>query len=233
MKFFALLFLLLPFFANASFFVGGGIGAIDGGIIEAGYKMNSFISIRGRATKLPSIKTPHFLLANHIETSGNTPFASINSVKLKSNTFDIGLELRPIPLIPILSKFTIIGAIQYMDMNADVYTNINGTVNFNNKPYTTNGNINVTFANRNKFSPYLGIGIDIINLPIFSLRTTFGASIHSFKIVNISHNLNVLQTDINAEVKAMSNNSHKNRVIPSASLTARITLPNIPFLSIL
>jgi hypothetical protein len=221
--------------ANASFYVGGGIGASEGAILEAGYKINPFISIRGRGGYLPSTNIPTSLIGSKFETSGNTPFADINSIKLKSQTFDLGLEVTPAPLVPILSKFKIIGAIQYMDLDADIRANINGNVNFHGTTYNTNGYLVGTVSNKNKFAPYIGIGFDIINLPIVSLRTTIGATVRSFELSSYSYNLsgNIPQANIDAEITKIAKKVDKTAVIPSVSLTVRFTLPNLPFIPVL
>ncbi len=221
--------------ANASLYVGGGVGISEGAILELGYKMNPFISIRGRGGYLPSTNIPTSLIGSKFETSGNTPFGTIDSIKLKSQTFDLGLEVTPVPLIPILSKFKIIGAIQYMDLDADIRANVNGNVNFNGTPYNTNGYLTGTVSNKNKFAPYIGIGFDIINLPIVSLRTTIGATVHSFELSSYSYNLsgNIPQENINAEIDKIRKKVDKTAVIPSLSLTARVTLPNLPFIPVL
>jgi hypothetical protein len=228
--------LCTSFNANASLYVGAGIGASEGAILEAGYKMNSFFSLRTRAGYLPSTNIPTSLIGSKFETSGNTPFGNIDSIKLKSETFDLGLEVTPVPLIPILSKFKVIGAIQYMNLNADIHTNINGDISFNGTNYNTTGYISGTVSNKNKFSPYVGIGFDILNLPIISLRTTFGATVRSFELSNTSYSLSnssISQTNIDAEIDSIRKKVNKTSIIPSVSLTARITLPNLPFIPVL
>jgi hypothetical protein len=221
--------------ANASFYLGGGVGASEGVILEAGYKMNPFISLRGRAGYLPSTNIPTSLIGSKLQTSGNTPFSDINSIKLKSQTFDLGLEITPSPLVPILNKFKVIGAVQYMNLDANIRANIDGDVNFNGTPYTTSGYVVGTVSNKNKFAPYLGIGFDIISLPVISLRTTIGATVRSFELSNSSYSLsdNIPQTNIDAEIDKIRKKVDKTVIIPSVSLTARITLPNLPFIPVL
>jgi hypothetical protein len=231
-----ILLFFISFNADASFYVGGGIGASEGAILEAGYQMNSFISIRGRGGYLPSTKIPTSLIGSKFETSGNTPFGNIDSIKLKSQTFDLGLEVTPVPLVPILSKFKIIGAVQYMDLNADIRADLNGNVKFNGTTYATSGYIAGTVSNKNKFAPYLGIGFDIINLPVVSLRTTIGATVRSFELTDTSYSLSnsaIQETDINTEIDKIRKKVDKTVIIPSVSLTARITLPNLPFIPVL
>jgi hypothetical protein len=189
---------------NASVFVGGGVGIVDGAILEAGYKMNPFLSIRGRGTYLPSLNMSS-LLANGFEASSGS-FTNIDSLKIDSKTFDIGAEITPVPLIPIVSKIKLIGAIQYMDTNLTVGA----------------GNYNAIISNKNAFAPYFGLGIDIINLPIISLRTTFGGSFRSFEVKSTNAPI--------VDKNALSSKIDGNMFIPSASITLRATLPNIPFI---
>ncbi len=187
--------------ANASLFLGGGVGITDGLIIETGYKMNPFLSFRGRGTYTPSINMPS-MLANGFEANSGA-FHNIDSLKFDSKTFDIGAEITPIPLVPIISKFKLIGAMQYM----------------NSKLTIGSGNNNAIITNKQQWAPYFGIGIDIISLPIVSLRTTFGGSFRSFAV----ESSNVSDTS------ALTSQIDKNIFVPSISLTLRATLPDVPF----
>ncbi len=81
--------IILSFKANASFYAGVGGGVTDGAIVEAGYKMNSFMSIRGRVGYLPSVNLK--ALAGGFETScSSSPFGSIDKLDFSSNTVGIG-----------------------------------------------------------------------------------------------------------------------------------------------
>jgi hypothetical protein len=214
--------------ANASgVFFGGGVGIMDGLVVETGYKMNPFISFRARGTYLAKtdISGKAAGVLTNVETSGNSLFRSLD-INVQSHSLDLGLEVRPLPIVPILRSFTIIGSMQYLDAQMNVNRSLNGNVFINGSSYNVNGgSLNVTIANKNKFAPYLGIGYDILNLPFVSLRTTLGASIRSFEVSNKSYNLgSVLQTDIDAEIQSLNNRIGKNIIIPSLTLTARITL---------
>ena len=189
--------------ANASLFFGGGVGATDGVILEAGYKANPFVSLRARGTYLPSITMPSLLASGFQANSGT--FNNIDSLKFESKTFDLGAEITPIPLLPIISSFKLIGAIQYMDTQVALGS----------------GNYNAVVANKNAFAPYFGLGIDIISLPIISLRTTFGGSFRSFEVKSTNAT--------NVDQAALSSKIDSNIFVPSASLTIRATLPNVPF----
>jgi hypothetical protein len=81
------------------------------------------------------------------------------------------------------------------------------------------GNYNAVVANKNAFAPYFGLGIDIISLPIISLRTTFGGSFRSFEVKSSNA----------SDTTALSSKIDRNIFVPSASLTIRATLPNVPF----
>jgi hypothetical protein len=122
-----------------------------------------------------------------------------------------------------------------MNLDANIRANIDGDVNFNGTNYNTSGYISGMVANKNKFAPYLGIGFDIINLPVVSLRTTIGATVRSFELSNYSYNLsgNIPQANIDAEIDKIRKKVDKTAVIPSLSLTARFTLPNLPFIPVL
>ena len=196
-------FILLTTFnpAKASIFLGGGVGVTDGLVLEAGYKSNPFVSLRARGTYLPSLTMPS-LLGSGFEANSGT-FKNIDSLKFESKTFDIGAEITPIPLLPIVSKFKLIGAIQYMDTQVRL----------------GNGNSNAIISNKNAFAPYFGLGIDIISLPIISLRTTFGGSFRSFEVKSSNA----------SDTTALSSKIDSNIFVPSASLTIRATLPNVPF----
>jgi hypothetical protein len=196
---FALLITLNP--VKAALFFGGGVGATDGIILEAGYKANPFISLRARGTYLPSLTMPS-LLGSGFEANSGT-FKNIDSLKFESKTFDIGAEITPIPLLPIVSAFKLIGAVQYMDTQVTLGS----------------GNYNAVVANKNAFAPYFGLGIDIISLPIISLRTTFGGSFRSFEVKSSNA----------SDTTALSSKIDSNIFVPSASLTIRATLPNVPF----
>lgn len=188
--------------AKASLFFGGGVGITDGLVLEAGYKANPFVALRARGTYLPSLTMPSLIASGFKSNSGT--FSSIDSLKFESKTFDIGAEITPIPLLPIVSAFKLIGAVQYMDTQVTLGS----------------GNYNAVVANKNAFAPYFGLGIDIISLPIISLRTTFGGSFRSFEVKSSNA----------SDTSALSSKIDNNIFVPSASLTIRATLPNVPFI---
>lgn len=190
--------------ANASLFVGGGVGVTDGAIIEAGYHTNPFIAIRARGTYLPSLSMPS-LLASGFEANSGT-FNSIDGLKFKSTTADIGLEITPIPFLPLVRSFKLIGAAQYMDTQVTL----------------TSGSYSAVVANKNALAPYFALGIDIINLPIVSLRTTFGGSFRTFEVQST--------TGSASDKTALNSKIDSNIFVPSASLTLRATVPNVPFI---
>jgi hypothetical protein len=190
--------------AKASLFFGGGVGATDGLILEAGYKANPFVSLRARGTYLPSISMPSLLASGFQANSGT--FTNIDTLKFESKTYDIGAEITPIPLFPILSSIKLIGAVQYMDTQVTLGS----------------GNYNAVVSNKNAFAPYFGLGIDIISLPIVSLRTTFGGSFRSFEVQSTNGS--------DSDKSALSSKIDSNIFVPSASLTIRATLPNVPFI---
>jgi len=198
---FTLLITLNP--AKASLFFGGGVGVTDGLVLEGGYKANPFVALRARGTYLPSLTMPSLLASGFKSNSGT--FSSIDSLKFESKTFDIGAEITPIPLLPIISAFKLIASIQYMDTQVTLGS----------------GNYNAIVANKNAFAPYFGLGIDIISLPIVSLRTTFGGSFRSFEVKSTTGSV--------SDQAALTSQINNNIFVPSASLTIRATLPNVPF----
>lgn len=212
--------------ANAGVFFGGGVGVVDGLVAEVGYKVNPFISVRARATHLPNKSVSSFI-ANRFtdaEGSGNSLFNGVG-YNVESKSLDIGLEIRPLPVVPILRSFTIIGSLQYLDADLTINKNTNGSVSVNGVNYNVNGYADAVISNKRKFAPYIGIGYDILNLPFISLRTTFGASIRSFEVSKANYNLpGVLQSDFDAEISALNRRVDKNVIVPSVTLTARITL---------
>lgn len=205
--------------ANANVFFGAGVGAvIDGVIIEGGYKLNPFISLRARGTYAPKAELSNIPteIFTGIGVSGSSLFAGTKN-SITSKAFDIGIEARPMPLIPILSSFTIIGAIQYLDMNLTMFRIIQD--GRNKIP------VNMVVSNKEMFAPYIGIGIDIINLPFISLRTTFGGTIRSFEITRRSYDVPpALIATVNNDITRWNKSLSKTVFIPSITLTARITL---------
>lgn len=236
LKIFILAF-LVSVKAFASVFVGGGVGVTDGGIVEAGYKYNPFIAFRGRVGYLPSVDLQS-LSGEFEQGSGNDAFANFNKLNFNSKTFDLGVEITPLPMLPILRGFKFIGAYQYMNTGIDASTSYNGSATFNGKnTLTVNGGIDIRISNQQKFAPYFGIGWDIINLPIISSRLTAGGTFRAFnaRVTGIRGNVTTLvpQSDIDVEVAKLSKEINDKMFIPSVSLTIRATLPNIPFISFL
>lgn len=199
--------------AKAGIFFGGGLGVMDGLVIEGGYTLNPFIALRARGTYLrerdvTAITTRVF---TGIDTSGISVF------KLSNKAFDLGFEVRPTPFVPIIGKITLIGAIQYLETNLTL------------SGYVINGKDSIpgslTISNREKFAPYLGIGIDIINLPFISLRTTFGATMRSYAVKRINYNIpSEFVNRVNEETAKLNKDIGKMVIIPSITLTARIKL---------
>lgn len=222
---------LLNVNASASVFVGAGVGVTDGVIVEAGYKMNSFLSFRGRVGHLPSTSVP---LEGAFETDGNTPFGSLDSAKFDSTTFDIGAEFTPLPFLEIVRGIRIIGALQYMNMGVDVTSNLGGSYSFGGVSKTASGTLTARIQNKNAFAPYLGIGWDIINIPFVTIRLTGGATLRSFEVESWSKSVGFTTAASDAEVQAEINNLNskidKNIIIPSVTLTARFNMIDIPFI---
>ncbi len=219
----------------ASVFVGGGVGVVDGAVLEAGYKMNPFLSFRGRLGYLPSVNLKP--LAGALETDSSTPFASIDKLEMKSKSFDIGAEVTPLPFVPIIRGIRLIGALQYLNTDFDIVTNVSGGVTIGNTTYNQSGNVHAQVSNKQAFAPYIGIGWDIINIPFVSIRLTGGATFRSFEVsqLYVTGGLsgNVSQTDLDSEKAEFSKEIDKNIVIPSITLTARFNMINIPFIPIL
>jgi hypothetical protein len=219
----------------ASIFVGGGVGVTDGAILEAGYKMNPFISFRGRLGYLPSVNLKS--MAGALETNTRTPFASIDKLEMKSQSFDIGAEITPLPFVPIIRGIRLIGALQYLNTDFDIVSNVSGGTTIGNTTYAQSGNVHAQVSNKQTFAPYIGIGWDIINIPFISLRLTGGATFRSFEVsqLYVTGDLvgAVSQADLNQEKAELSKEIDKNIVIPSITLTARFNMINIPFIPIL
>lgn len=197
-------FLLASTSANASLFAGGGVGITDGLILEAGYHTNAFLALRARGTYLPSITVPS-LIGNGFEANSGS-FNNIDSLKFQSKTADIGLEVTPVPFLPLIRSIKVIGAMQYMDTKATI----------------GNGSYSAVISNKNSIAPYFALGIDLINLPILSLRTTFGGSFRKFEVESSNGSV--------SDISTLSSKIDSNIFVPSASLTVRATLPNVPFI---
>lgn len=220
---------------NAAIFVGGGVGVTDGAILEAGWKMNPFLSLRGRAGYLPSTSLDS--LASGFESGGKSDgFGKIDTLEFNSKTFDLGAEVTPLPMIPFLRGFRFVGALQYMNTGIDTSTKYNGSVNFNGNPYVINGGIDLRTQNKEKYAPYLAIAWDVLNLPIVSARLTAGATQRSFNshIVRLNGDFSsVNKADIDAEFAKLTKDINKKMWIPSLTLTVRVTLPNAPFIPVI
>lgn len=234
-----LLCLLFAYFsvfsANASLFFGAGAGVTEGAIVEGGWKMNPFLSLRARGGYMPSVDLK--ALAGGFENGGkNDGFGKIDKLNFNSKTFDIGAEVTPLPMIPIIRGFRFIGAMQYMNTGIDASTNYNNSVNFNGTPYVVNGGIDLRIQNKQKFAPYLAFAWDVINLPIVSARLTAGATYRSFdaRITGLRGDIATIVpvANINAELAKLQKDIDKSMWVPSVSLTVRITLPNVPFVPV-
>ena len=208
--------------ANASgFFVGGGVGVMDGLVLETGYKINPFLAIRARGTYLPQtdISGVATNVFTNVSSGGNNLLTNLSS-NLTSKAFDFGLEFRPAPFIPVVRSLSIIGAIQYLDTDMQIKRSINGSTEINGNSYpVTNGYIDFVISNKQKFAPFIGIGYDILNLPFISLRLTAGGSIRSFEVSSAKYNLSgVPQVNIDAEIKKLNDKVNKTVIVPSLSL---------------
>ncbi|MFT4967269.1 MAG: hypothetical protein ACI9CD_000268 [Candidatus Deianiraeaceae bacterium] len=218
--------------ASASVFVGVGAGVTDGVIVEAGYKMNSFLSFRGRVGHLPSTGVP---LEGAFETDGNTPFGNLDSAKFDSTTFDIGAEFTPLPFLPIVRGIRIIGALQYMNMGVDLTSNLSGSYSFGGGlPKNATGSLIARIQNKQALAPYLGIGWDIINIPFVTIRLTGGATLRSFEMESWSKSAGFTTAASPAEfleeVNSLKSKIEKDIIIPSVTLTARFNMIDIPFI---
>lgn len=220
-------------FANAAVFVGGGAGVTEGVILEGGVKMNPFLSFRARGGYMPSVNLKAF--ASGFESGGKSDgFGKISKADFNSKVFDIGAEVTPFPVVPVVRGIKLIGAMQYMNTGIDVATNYNGNVNFNGMAYNVDGGIDFRLQNKQKFAPYFAIGWDVINLPIITARITAGATNRSFdaRITGIRGNVEgtVGRSNIDAEFAKVQKDVNKKMWVPSVSLTVRATLPSIPFI---
>lgn len=229
------LLLLLATGANASVFVGGGVGIMEGFVVEAGYKANPFLSFRGRGGMLPSIKLP--LAGKAFETESGTPFSEVDALYFKSQAFDLGAEITPLPFVPILRSVHFIAAVQYLNMDIDMNTNLSNGATFGGTHYSESGNIHAQVQNKNALSPYVAIGFDLISIPTISLRLTTGATFRSYEVSKfyLTGNLAtaVSESNLSTARSELAKEIDKAVIVPSITLTARFNMINIPFIPVL